>query len=114
MCQKPAHAVQQTEVLPALQVTFDGFRVAVLIFKEASDAYRPEGNPSRYGIASPSHGGFRQIPYARTSQDSLSLSRWSRAGWPISCDVSLLAQHIPLAVVPIPSPGASGPQRCCR
>src|SRR5262249_46898981 len=84
-------------VVPAFQLTFDGFRVAVFAFKEASDAYRPEGNLSRYGIASPSHDGFRQIPYGRTSQDSLSLSRWCRAGWRISCDASLRAQHIPLA-----------------
>src|SRR5215813_8714727 len=35
-------SVQQTDALSALQVTFDGFRVAV--FKEASAAYRPEGN----------------------------------------------------------------------
>src|SRR5262249_43070246 len=101
-------------VVPAFQLTFDGFRVAVFAFKEASDTYRPEGNLSRYGIASPSHDGSRQIPYGRTSQDSLSLSRWCRAGWRISCAASLRAQHIPLAVVPVPNPGAPGLQRCCR
>src|SRR5215470_3411758 len=108
------YAPQQTVALPALQLTFDGFRVAVFAFKEASDAYRPEGNLSRYGIASPSHDGFRQIPYGRTSQDSQSLSRWCRAGWRISCDASFRARHIPLAVVPVPNLGAPGLQRCCR
>ena len=76
-------------------------RVAAFAFKQESDTYRPEENPSRHGMAPPAHDGFRQIPYGHTSRDSPSLSRWCRAGWRISCDASLRELHIPLAVVPV-------------
>ena len=43
--------------------------MAAFAFKQESDTYRPEENPSRYGIAYPSHDGFQQIPYGHTSRE---------------------------------------------
>src|SRR5215469_1255501 len=51
-----------------------GLRVAAFAFKQESDTYRPEENPSRYGIAYPSHDGFQQIPYTPSADGWLKCS----------------------------------------